>query len=551
MKPVLFVLCLAMGLAVAQNTPPPKGSISGVVTDTAGAPVAGVTVAISRAISTVTDSQGRFSLKDIEPGRRMVGASGMMGGIGTDSTRWVEVLPGQDVKVSFRIQLFGEVTGRVLDENKEPVPNIYVVPTVREYLLGEARLRYGGGAPARTDDRGVYRLQRVSPGQPFVLMAGHRTEKLDAPLAEVPADPKLRKRVAARTYYPDSPVFEGAEVLTLRSGEHREGIDIRLRKSLGFCMDGVLTAAGKPAVMQFTVIEPGPTSGARGGGGMYIVAPAGKTGPDGKFRVCGLYPGTYGIQANAPVSEPGAMASSFGTAEVTIKDEDVHNVRLAAVPKVSLAGEVVWDGPAPEKPIAAKLMLRLRPLTRAPWMGEGDLGPGVAIPGEFSVAGVFVDDYHAQITKLPTALYTLPGGVYVKDILYGTASVLHAPLRAGSQLGSTLRIVMGQDGGTIGVKVADKDGNTVPEINIYLVPASILSEALALEAAETGQTDAAGTFTSGTLAPGKYYALASAVKVDFTPESTAKLWRSRLRGKEVDLPKKGSVQLTLEPVGIE
>ena len=67
----------------------------------------------------------------------------------------------------------------------------------------------------------------------------------------------------------------------------------------------------------------------------------------------------------------------------------------------------------------------------------------------------------------------------------------------------------------------------------------------------TGQTGLDGSYTSGAIARGKYYVLASSLRIDATPESAGRLWRSRSRGKEVELAPNGSAQVTVEPVTIE
>ncbi len=537
----VLAAALAAGIAMAQ-TAPPKGTISGVVTDTAGAPLADIPVAVSREAKTVTDAQGRYILKDLAPGRYPVVTGAHMRGKGSEAFRMVTLNAGQELKVDLRIELFGEITGMVVDENKEPAPGTAVVLVTREYFLGALRYRYA--SMGQTDDRGVYTLRRVVPGRPYLVMAGHRMKALPA-ISDVSQDPKLRKRVPSRTYFPDSPTIEGGELLVLRPGERREGVDIRLPKSQSYCFDGVLEAGGKAAALSFEVIEPGPTSGTVASGGAFIGSSNGKTGADGRVRVCDLYPGAYQVrvvQRGGPGDAPGFL----GNAEVTIKDEDVHHVRVAARPKMTVPGELVWDGPAPEKPVDGKVWLMLRPLTRAMlWMGEADAyARRVAVLGDFVFTDVYMEEYQVMTPEVPK-------GLYVKDMTYGGASILHEPLRVGSALGGTLRIVMGRDGGTIGVQVSDRDGNAVPDVNVYLVPANAASEAMVQAQMVAGQTDQSGGYQSGLLAPGKYYVLASGAKVDASPESIGKLWRSRLRGKEVELAANGSAQITLEPVRIE
>ena len=66
-----------------------------------------------------------------------------------------------------------------------------------------------------------------------------------------------------------------------------------------------------------------------------------------------------------------------------------------ARPSVSLAGEVVWAGEAPDPPITSQLTFVLRPITRAPWSGETD-AVRTSIPGQFSFKHLLVDEYGLQ-----------------------------------------------------------------------------------------------------------------------------------------------------------
>ena len=79
---------------------------------------------------------------------------------------------------------------------------------------------------------------------------------------------------------------------------------------------------------------------------------------------------------------------------------------------------------------------------------------------------------------------------------------------------------------------------------------TISSEAM-LAALVIGQTGQAGQYTSHTLAPGKYYVVASGDSFDATPDSIGRLWRSRNRFKEVELEPRGRAQVSLEPARID
>jgi hypothetical protein len=225
---------------------------------------------------------------------------------------------------------------------------------------------------------------------------------------------------------------------------------------------------------------------------------------------------------------------------VSITDGDVHNLRVTARAKVSVAGEVVFDGPAPEKPVTSKLNLWLQPLARGQWMGE-ELQLRAGAPDKFAFAGLFVDDYNLRTMGLPD-------GTYVKDITYGGASILHEPLRVGSAMGeASLRIILARDGAVLTAKVADKEGRPVTDAWVYAIPADAASEAEVADRLVSGQTDQDGVFNSKPLAPGKYSVIAGTTVINKTPESIARLANSRNQATEIDLSP-GAVQtVTLIP----
>ena len=437
----------------------------------------------------------------------------------------------------FHMVLFGEISGRVVDQNKEPVPGIAVFLAVQEYVSGALRAVFTGAAT--TDDQGQYRLGRVQGGRAYVVLAKRRTLNLPA-ISDAPADVKLRRPAVLPTYYPNSRSFEGAETVILRDGEQREGVDIRLLRTPSFCVEGTMEGGTDPSKLQFGIAETQPTSGTSGNGGFYNSSPGGKPGTDGKVRICDLHPGDHELTLNQ-YSKPGTGLDFFGSAVVTITDRDVQNVRVSARPRIAFSGETVWDGPAPDPPMDGTLKLSLQALSRTE-RGFADS----SLPGQFSIPnGLFSDDFSVRVTGVPK-------GVYIKDMTYGGRSILYEPLRLGSSMGDGgLRILLARNGGMASARVTDKDGNPVPDCSVVMVPASAANEAILSAAFTTGKTNTQGTWTSSMLAPGKYYVLATNDGIDKSVETVAMLWAARTRGQEVDLSPNGTANVTLTPRSIK
>jgi hypothetical protein len=541
----LLLLAAAAAACAAQDTQPPNASISGVVKDSVnGRPLANYNVSTfviangtplasgnTRQPSSITDEQGRYKLSDLPAGNYSITARSSLSF--TSSTTRHITLAGHDLdNVDFTVIVDGTVTGRVLDENREPMPGMVVRLVSREYYNGV--LGYFITGTANTDDRGIYVLQRVQAGRPFLLMAEQQVDRRMPARSEAPLEPRLRRRVPMRTYYPNSPDKEGGSPVTVRPGERREGVDIEVRKSASFCIEGSTSSLGGTAALPFEIEAAQPAFGQSSSGGMYSVMPGSRTGPDGHFRVCGLAPGQYRLTA----SNGQQNNVTRGLTPFEIADRDLRNVDVNISPGLTIQGEVVWDGPAPETPVTAKVGVNLAPLLRTMVANERP-GARSDLPGTFSLEGLLLTDYaHRETVNSP--------GVYIKDVTYGGKSILYEPLRAGAMTADLgVRVVVGRDGGTISARVVDKDGNPQSDLNVICLPAAIASEAMLQMALVTGQTDQQGQYQSHPLRPGKYLLYATTDRINATPEFIDNLWRSRNRFQDVDVAPNGAAQVTI------
>jgi Carboxypeptidase regulatory-like domain len=556
----LMLLATAVGFAQSPPAPAPpvNVSISGIVKDAnSGKPLANYLVSTdvnvtwvdntilmspsTKRVQAMTDDTGRYKLNGLPPGPYRVHASDPHS-FGHDAVRSV-ALPGNDIDgIDFSFIPEGSITGKVVDDNREPVPGMTVFLVAREYYLGASG--YFFKLTALTNDRGEYKLDNVPSGHPYFILAEKRQRNLEAH-SETPLNPRLRKRVPMRTWYPNVPMKEGAIAVTIRPEERRDGIDIEVKKSPSYCIDGTMLGAAGAGSLRFAIEALQPSSGSSPSGGMFMAPTGGTTSADGQFRICDLYPATYRLTGTE--QSPAAnrqQPASYVAATITITDRDLSGLRIAAMPGMPLDGEVVWDGDPPQTPPDAKVGLFLAPLLRSFFSGENnDSRP--TIPGTFSFPGILVDDYSVRATLNSP-------GLYVKDVQYGGRSVRYEPLHFGSAVGNTgMRVVVGSDGGTIAARVADKDGNPVADIRVLVIPAIMPSEAFLYDMLRGSSTDQLGQYKSVTLAPGKYLVAASNDVIDATPESVNRIWRSRNRFKEVDLAPNGTVQVTLEPVKFE
>jgi protocatechuate 3,4-dioxygenase beta subunit len=553
MLPILLGLLFTAALVAAQGAsqsvqrvaepttaqPHLSGSISGTVKDAVtGAPLTGVVVMtvpssqppngtkVNR-VNATTDAEGSFRLSGLPPGRyRLLVRSADR--FGPTASRIV-TLRGNEHLASIHIALrpHGAISGKVLDDNKEPLPGTTVYAISKEYRFG--RLEYLVKVGARSDDMGEYYLPIPEPGRAYLVRAERREGRA---LSDVPADPESRKPSLLPTYYPNSNTIEGAAPVVLRPGERREGVDIEMSRSSSFCIEGTLDADGSPTTLTFWVVEDALSASDYKLGG--------SSGPDGKMRVCGLQPGRYHVGAHENSPTPTGQAPRLGVSTVSITNKDVRNVTIVAKAAVPLAGRVSWDGTFPHDEPLGKVRISLEPVDRMYFMGE-QTDAQCSVSGEFAFPGLLVGNYAVRVRGISSP------GVYVKDILYSGRSIRNSLLRLGNGTGDgELGVILGRDGGTVSAKVVDRDGNPVPDSRVLIMPGKVDSDAELASALISGQTDQNGVYSSETLSPGKYYVLVSSAAVDSTPESIGMLSRSRLsKAREIEIGAGSTVQLTL------
>lgn len=496
-------------------------------------PVADATVFAGGAAPATTNAEGHYELKDLRPGAYVMVACEPQLPF-SQGRRRITLAPGADLHgIDIRLETAARVSGRVLDENNEPLAGVEVWLAAREYSLGA--LRHVFFASAQTDDRGRYEVPVATPGRSFVVYA-FQPDRDRRAISEVPLDPKHRRRVALATFYPSADRVESAAVLTLKRGEVREGIDVRMVKAPSFCVDGrVPSSPRKGARIEFssTQVSGGTLSDGR------ITRPSPErvfAAPDGRFRICGLPPGEYRLHAS---DGDGTTDVAVGATTVTIKDQDLHQIPLAIETPHSIRGSVVWAGEPPKEPETGAVQISLRSL----WdegRGRG-AHQGTAIPSEFVLTDVVPSLFRVEL-NYPVAT------TYVKDVTYGGASVRFQPLHAGAAMGDAqLRVTLGHDGGTVQVKVVDKDSQPLSDCTVMIFPRSFASDADLASQMITGITDQGGVYQPPMLAPGKYFALASAHPFFPTPEETERVMNQRNHAYELTVEPRSTQQISLNP----
>jgi len=171
----------------------PTGLLMGVVVDAQDdrpVPHAEVTLGGApptvRNTRTLTDAEGRFVFLDLPRGTYTLSAT-MAGYVDGALGRRRPAGPSQPITLGeaervgdLRIPMwkFAAITGRVVDEAGEPLVGIAVQVLPRSVVAGKQK--FTPGATATTDDRGIYRIATLTPGEYAVAVPSTHTT---APLA--------------------------------------------------------------------------------------------------------------------------------------------------------------------------------------------------------------------------------------------------------------------------------------------------------------------------------------------------------------------------------
>jgi len=255
--------------------PPPKpgtGLIVGRVIDGASSqPIAGAILQIRAnhefpsVLSVLTAADGQFVITSVPAGTLTLMAAkpgyvrdGAMP-YWDDGIR-LEMREGERV-ADFTVRLWkrGSISGVVTDERGEPVAGVLVTAFRRVWVAGRPRLESGNDV-AETDDRGVYRLSRLQPGDylvgagspqasvPALLVGeselirnagiwidppGNRNGlRVDSSVIRVTRPPaQLRSDglyVYPPVFYPGGSQPDGAKAIAVKTGDEIGGIDLTL-----------------------------------------------------------------------------------------------------------------------------------------------------------------------------------------------------------------------------------------------------------------------------------------------------------------------------------
>jgi protocatechuate 3,4-dioxygenase beta subunit len=484
----------APSVSAAQPEPPQaaktkeKCSIEGVVVRAAtGDPLKKTIVTLRKAEgsdqakSAITDLNGRFRFKDLEPGRYNLGATRngyahqeygqrTPHGPGTVLT----LKPGEEPKdITFRLIPAAAIAGHVYDEDGEPIANAAVTALHFEYEKGERKLIPFG--LVQTNDLGEYRLFGLAPGQYYVSASySPGGNGYSAPEAGY-----------SLVYYPGADDPSHASALDLHGGDEALATDFTLVPVRTFNVRGRVYDAvnARPGVHSEILLMPrDPQVGT-----WLFSSDTSVQDPQGTFELHGVKPGNYYLVASNNDGGKQYMARE----PVSVSDSDVEGVTIVIGRGADLNGRVFVESNAALNLNAINIWLS--PRDERVYFGAEAASPKP--DATFAIENVPEDKYELQV-------WGLPEDFYLKAVRSEGESVLESGLEVTRrQPSGPIEVVLSPNGGRIDGLVL-KEHKPFTGAAVVLVPAPDLRKQNRLYNSTT--TDQNGQFSIRGVAPGDY-----------------------------------------------
>ncbi len=513
----LALLLLGSGLAIAQVTPFPRpaspqvpapsykpeelGTMAGIVRHSVtGEPIRKANLVLMRTdpranqnapATTSTNAEGRFAMTGIEPGPYRLSVS-KAGFVPSDYGRGpgaqgisLTLEKGQSMKdVELKLSPQAVVTGRITDDENDPVMHAQVALMRYRFMMGKKQLVPGG--MAMTNDLGEYRIFGVPPGRYYVTAdSQQRGYNFGVDRSAV----RQPEESPASTYYPNATDAQSAALVNVPMGGTVQGIDIRMRKERAFRIAGKVSGGGEGRGGMVNLVRKDSLDLMAMNRNM-----SSWRGPSGEFEIKGVRPGSYFVRAHW---FDGPNQQMTGSAAVEVTDRDVEGVPVMLAPGLEVSGSIRSEDGQAALVSGMSVMAEGRAGRFSP-MGSGT--GRVKDDGTFQIANLGPDQYDVRVMGLPS-------GYFIRGIRLAETDVRENGLNlSGGGSAAGMEIVLSGKAAQLEGTVADAKGNPLRSAAVVLRPKS--GKAWELAAMQPVASDQNGKFRLQGLAPGEYHLIA-------------------------------------------
>ena len=440
-----------------------------------------------------TNGRGDFELRDLPPGRYTLSVtrSGYLSfeygqrRLG-ERGKTIELSEGEAMTaIDVALPRASVISGRVLDENAEPVPGVAVWVMRPEFFRGRRRL-----VPViqgvRTDDAGQYRATGLGAGEYVVL----------ATLRETWVTGGAKKQVLgyAATYFPGTVSVAEAQRVKLPAAREASNVDITLIAAPAATISGTARSSDGTSLVGASInlsqVMIGPSGSSFSGLNSAIVD------AEGGWRLKDVAAGEYELSVTSVDRTRGRETL---TTKLQVQGADIDGVALVTEAAVTLTGDVVTDSGVP-LPQAAGSWLRVTVEStgdrRPDQIAAGDDNGQVRSDGTFTLT--------APAGSSIVRVAPLPRGWAIKSVETGGRDLPDGAIEfKGGESYSGTRIVLTNRFPSVSGRITD-DRATNAEGTVVLFPADDSRWLTATATIRSGRTDQKGIFRFDAVPPGDY-----------------------------------------------
>jgi hypothetical protein len=478
----LKAILLILGLLIQQ--PPQTGVVEGIVLRTQTlnpVPLVNARVVLdgSRAeLVARTDSSGRFRFENLLPGRyrlrvtkdgyiRQEYPRAAMGAQGLP----IDLGSGQQIRdIVFRLDPAPTISGVIRDRNFAPIAGV-VVQALRRGYDTRGNRTLSSITSVKTDDRGVYRLYWVDPGE-YIIVA-------------TPPPPTPTSQPVGPTYFPGFPSVDDAKPVRVSIGRDAHGTDVRLNSLPIGPVEGAINSMVTGKHVEGSVVLSSPEDGV--GVARFQV----KSLPEeitrrpppqrNNYKIPAVPPGLYILTAVS-----GDLQASQ---RILVRSNGLVS-DLIIGPGVSISGRLTGAGS----------QIDLRGVRVS--VEEVDIALPLPAPVDVAPNGAFVVS-SVQPGQYSVTVSGLPGDLYVKNAVAAGIDALEKPFSIGyGGPPAELSIELSADGGQIAGVVYDSDNALFLGAQVTLVPEGV--NRLRVDHYRTAVSTKDGTFVLRGIIPGDY-----------------------------------------------
>jgi len=440
-------------------------------------------------IATKTSADGHFALKNVPPGQYKLRVS-RNGYVEQELNQKKPGDPGATFTLRasqrisdlvFKLARAAVITGKVFDEDGEPMVGVSVRAMRRDFTKGRKGFRPAN--ESTTDDLGEFRLFGLAPGRYYVSAELSAWDHVVGDREFSGSDKNTGEKGYTKVYYPSALEVAKASSIYVKEGEEVPSIDIFMKEVTVYSVRGkvqYLFPHKGTSNTRIMVTRRGQSLGWEIAGESLVKA-------DGSFQIPELAPGEYTVRAFFFEQD-----KYYSTQEdLDVMNTDVDGLMLSLAQGTQIPGHLLWDGKPSIEGDGVNVFLspeESEEYSRGGWAQ-------VEENNQFTMKEVSQGNFRIEVNGISK-------DCYIKDVHLGETPLPDHVLHVKSGLAGPLDVTVSSKGARIQGMVTNTESTPVAGVWVVAVPEE--SKRSLRELFKSVTTDQYGRYDLRGLAPGKY-----------------------------------------------